>query len=502
MTDEPRSRTEALLARVAELEDALTTAGDRIPPETARGVQEALSGVRERLAIGVDHTVVALAGGTGSGKSSLLNAISGHDFADVGVRRPTTSQVTACVWAHDADPLLDWLGVARDRRIERESELDGDTQADLRGLVLLDLPDHDSVEAEHRAVVDDLLPHVDLLVWVVDPQKYADDVLHSRYLRPMVGQEGSMLVLLNQIDTVPVGGQANVLRDVGHLLREDGLTGVGVYAVSAVTGDGLPVVRDVLARAVAAVGVAEQRVAGELDEAAARLSAAVGPDEPDVAPAAEAAVTELVRAAGVPQAADAVREAVGAGVRTPVRLGPVQPQRADAAHAGWLAAIGAVLPQEWVTSVRGRIGDPTVIAGAADERLAAIRAPQTRPLGTVVLRVLAVLVGLVTLVGVGLTVGVVLDEGELTERARGFVLTAVLGVVVTVLLLVAARLVRRWVATRRARDIDRLARRALAAVVDEHLVRPTVEVLEEHRAVRDAVRTSSPGALHVDSSTT
>ena len=44
--------------------------------------------------------------------------------------------------------LLDWLGVDPERRIERESALDGESQAPLRGLVLLDLPDHDSIEPD------------------------------------------------------------------------------------------------------------------------------------------------------------------------------------------------------------------------------------------------------------------------------------------------------------------------------------------------------------------
>src|SRR5690606_41369104 len=50
----------------------------------------------------------------------------------------------------------------------------------LSGLVLLDLPDFDSVERGYAAEVERLLRMVDVVVWVVDPQKYADHVLHER----------------------------------------------------------------------------------------------------------------------------------------------------------------------------------------------------------------------------------------------------------------------------------------------------------------------------------
>lgn len=112
--------TRALEARVGALEEAIELGGERLDAAAVAEARAAVERLRERIALGVDHTVVALVGGTGSGKSSLFNRISGLSFADVGVRRPTTSQVTACVWGTDGDAVLDWLGVDPQRRIQRE----------------------------------------------------------------------------------------------------------------------------------------------------------------------------------------------------------------------------------------------------------------------------------------------------------------------------------------------------------------------------------------------
>ena len=75
--------------------------------------------------------------------------------------------------------------------------------------MLLDLPDHDSTEVSHHLEVDRLVELADLLVWVLDPQKYADAAVHDRYLAPLASHQDVMLVVLNHIDTVP-GGPARV----------------------------------------------------------------------------------------------------------------------------------------------------------------------------------------------------------------------------------------------------------------------------------------------------
>src|SRR5215467_13107178 len=79
----------------------------------------------QRLMLSSMHTVVSLAGGTGSGKSSLFNRLAGAEFSTVGVTRPVTRQAHACVWGQEGSgAILDWLDVPPRYRFSRASALD------------------------------------------------------------------------------------------------------------------------------------------------------------------------------------------------------------------------------------------------------------------------------------------------------------------------------------------------------------------------------------------
>lgn len=493
-----RSETSGLTHRASEIARALEIGGIRIDGRVVEQVTEALDGVRERLALGVDHTVVALVGGTGSGKSSLFNALTDFEFADVGVTRPTTSKVTACTWGGQADPLLEWLGVDLDRRIERESDLLGDAEAELRGLVLLDLPDHDSIDPAHREVVDRLLPMVDLLVWVVDPQKYADDALHSGYLRRLSAHEAAMLVVLNQVDTVPPDQRAGLAADVGRLLAEDGLQGVPVLSVSARTGEGVDTLRARLGGAVGRRSVAAERAGAELHDAAALVLTQVADGEPETFPR-EQFVDAVAEAAGVPVIAEAVEAVVrGNDVRVP-SFGAVGHDTVQLARSRWLDQLEAGLTPRWTESLTAALPDVPRLARALDGALDGVET-QARPSHAAgAVRVAAVVALLVALIGVGVVAGEVLmgllASGALAWPDVGVVV--VVGAAALVLGLVlapTAMLVRRWSARRRGEAVLREGRSALGAVVDEWLVAPTRSVLEEHRRVRELAREPSAGS--------
>src|SRR6266487_1825039 len=152
----------------------------------------------------VEPVVASSAGGAGRGLRDLpcvaWQPSRSADLSRVGVTRPMTSAPHACVWRMDgAGPLLDWLGVPRRYRYGRASALDGGEES-LAGLVLLDLPDHDSVVAGSTAQVDRLVALADLMIWVLDPQKYADAAVHRRYFTPLAGHSAVTTVVLNQAD--------------------------------------------------------------------------------------------------------------------------------------------------------------------------------------------------------------------------------------------------------------------------------------------------------------
>ncbi|WKX70366.1 GTPase [Streptomyces sp. XD-27] len=238
--------------------------------EAGRVLDEAVA--RGRHSLG--HTVVALAGATGSGKSTLFNSLAGTELSKAGVRRPTTAEPVACAWTDHADGLLDRLDIAPQARHRPVDPYD----AVLRGLVLLDLPDHDSAATGHRERVDRLLGLVDAVVWVVDPEKYGDAVLHERYLRPLAGYAEVTFVVLNQVDRLPGEAADQVLDDLRRLLDEDGLAlgehgepGATVMPVSALTGQGVGELRKALGRFVGECGAAERRLSADVDGATERL---------------------------------------------------------------------------------------------------------------------------------------------------------------------------------------------------------------------------------------
>jgi energy-coupling factor transporter ATP-binding protein EcfA2 len=305
---------DALVNRVRAVQRFLNAVGGSVPDDRLNAVHTVVERAGDRLSLSRDHTVVALAGSTGSGKSSLFNALANLYLSPVGVRRPTTGVAYACVWGplFGATGLLDWVGVLPRHRYVRESALDGEDQAALHGLVLLDLPDFDSVERSHRLEVDRLLGLVDLVVWVVDPQKYADTVLHDGYLRQFHQHRDVTVVVLNHADRLAPADVQRCLTDLGRLLHADGLGEVPTFATSAYQPEALVELRTLLEKTVVSRQAALRRLSGDLDAVVANMSGLIGPPVAEDAVdrnAVRALTAALVPVAGVPVVIEATERA-------------------------------------------------------------------------------------------------------------------------------------------------------------------------------------------------
>jgi hypothetical protein len=149
------------------------------------------------------------------------------------------------------------------------------------------------------------------MVWVLDPQKYADAAVHDRYLSRFAGHADVMLIVFSQADRLSASDRQRCLGDLRGLLTADGLPDVPLLAVSATTGEGVSELRRVLAERVASRRVATARLAADVSACAAALADYCGPAAPDPARAAEAVqlAPSLAGAAGVPTVVRAVDRA-------------------------------------------------------------------------------------------------------------------------------------------------------------------------------------------------
>ena len=202
----------------------------------------------------IDAPLLAVVGGsTGSGKSTLVNALVGQPVTTPGVLRPTTKHP---VLAHNPDD-TDWF--ESDRILPRLPRITGSTALGgtddvfgLRlapvdsvpaGLGLLDAPDLDSVSQANREMAGMLMAAADLWLFVTTASRYADAVPWAA-LRAAVDRNASVVIVLNR---VPPEAVAEVTQHVQNLLAEERLGNAPLFVIpeSPLTDGMLP--QDVIA---------------------------------------------------------------------------------------------------------------------------------------------------------------------------------------------------------------------------------------------------------------
>lgn len=517
-----RRATNPVASAAHQLDEMCTMAAPDLDKQTVARIRELVDVTSERSEVDPSWCVIGMLGGTGAGKSSLVNALSGGEVVTAGVRRPTTNEACAVVpRGREPQELLGWLGIGR--RVEAPQGLPGDT-------VVVDLPDIDSVEASHAQITDLLASRVDALVVVVNPQKYADARLHNEWLARLRSSHASVTVVLTHIDTISMPERDVIAQDLRRLLIERGVAQAEVFAVSSTTGEGMRTLIKHLTREAERVSRQASRARAALREASRLLRESLeltgtvrGLETDGLADELAGTAADL---AGVPIIAEAVahstlRAGHRAGGWLPLRwlartgADPLRrlhlddESRAEGATTPTLPTRSASDEAAFVNSVRGAVGERAqarparwraalverALSGAREVPDAAhrevaehIRVSTGAPAlcrvlgGAQLLAWLGVVVGAAWIVLVHLGRAVLID---VRVPALGPIplptALAALCLLITVLCACTSRALARWAASRRRRVVTRDLRGLCRDAVERLVVAPARS--EDYRQV-------------------
>jgi GTPase Era involved in 16S rRNA processing len=162
---------------------------------------------------------ILVAGGTGVGKSTLLNAMAGADIAQAGQVRPTTRHFTVYIHRDDEDP---WVETLKGVQIVRHQ------RPGLSRKIIIDAPDADSVERVNREILEKALQLADLVWVVVTAEKYVSESVLRMLNRHSRGRRFTFI--LNKTD---LNAAEEITGDLQSEVDEAGFPDCKMFRISA-----------------------------------------------------------------------------------------------------------------------------------------------------------------------------------------------------------------------------------------------------------------------------
>lgn len=233
---ECRLGSETKMVQRPQLEDPSFWAGLQVPELTGKGreLRDLARGIPKKAQVlaAKEHSRalwLVFLGGTGTGKSTLFNALSQKQVSRTGVERPKT--LGAVAYAHvraEVDKSLPaFLGpihsvgatAASEGQSGQEQGLTLVVHQDsrLQNLVLVDTPDLDSLITGHQEMAHDILLMADAVLFVASQEKYADEVLYQALLS--LGHSGQdLFFILNKVDPPAGKSSQDTLQEVTEAL--------------------------------------------------------------------------------------------------------------------------------------------------------------------------------------------------------------------------------------------------------------------------------------------